>query len=193
MKAWEAVVAISIVLAAPSGVLSQRSATAAEWMALASDRIASRPGDTLVVLISEIATASSASQRAQARQTRLGGGLRSASGANENVELELARAFDGGGRNSEDSRMLAEVSVLVTSVLPNGDLEVAGAETLKVNGEVTRIAVRGRVRPQDISSANVVLSSRLANAEIAFEGAGFDARAARPGWVTRVLDWADLF
>jgi flagellar L-ring protein precursor FlgH len=45
------------------------------------------------------------------------------------------------------------------------------------------------VRPQDISPGNVVLSTRLAEAEIIYMGEGELAGRQRPAWWNRFLNW----
>ena len=64
-----------------------------------------------------------------------------------------------------------------------------GDQLLTVNDEQQKIQVKGRVRPQDISPGNVVLSTRLAEAEIVYIGEGELAGRQRPSWWARFLNW----
>ena len=52
--------------------------------------------------------------------------------------------------------------------------------------------VRGRVRPDDINGQNAVLSSRIADANIEYDGKGFASRGAKPGIVTQIFSWLGL-
>ncbi len=88
--------------------------------------------------------------------------------------------------------MVAQISVVVDKVMPNGDLHVEGAQALKINGEKTNIHVSGTVRLADITSGNAVLSSSLADAIIDYDGAGFVSASSEPGLITRALNWLDL-
>jgi flagellar L-ring protein precursor FlgH len=63
---------------------------------------------------------------------------------------------------------------------------------MNVNGEETTIRVRGRVRPADISRGNQVLSTRIADAQIDYDGRGFVSRNARPGLVHRLFSLLGL-
>ena len=81
------------------------------------------------------------------------------------------------------------MSVNVVNIAPNGDLYVKGDQLLTVNDEQQKIHVKGRVRPQDISPGNVVLSTRLAEAEIIYMGEGELAGRQRPAWWNRFLNW----
>jgi flagellar L-ring protein precursor FlgH len=61
-----------------------------------------------------------------------------------------------------------------------------------VNGEKRDIEIRGRIRPIDISSDNTIISSRLANAEINYDGEGFATRSAKPGLLNRIFSFLGL-
>jgi flagellar L-ring protein precursor FlgH len=94
-------------------------------------------------------------------------------------------ASDGAGRTQRSGRLLAQLSVTVTEVLPGGDLLVAGQQSLKINAEEQVITLHGIVRPRDIDAGNTVLSGRIAQARIEFDGAGFVTQQSRPGWLAR--------
>ena len=89
-------------------------------------------------------------------------------------------------------RVVAQISVEVRQVLPNGDLVVGGRQQMRINGERTQIDLEGRVRQADIASDNRVLSSRIASARIFFEGRGFLAGSAKPGIVSRIFRFLGL-
>lgn len=164
-----------------------------EWAALASDQLASQVGDSLTVLIYEDSSASNTAQKGSKKTTHAGGQVATGSSHVDSAQLDLAGSYDGAGQSGRADHMVAQISVVVTNVLANGDLEVAGDQVRDVNGEHTRIRVQGRVRRVDISSANTVLSTRLADARIDYNGAGFVNRAARPGVVGRLFDHLGLF
>ena len=52
--------------------------------------------------------------------------------------------------------------------------------------------MRGRIRPADITSDNSVLSSRIADAQINYDGKGFVSRSAKPGVINRVFSFLGL-
>jgi flagellar L-ring protein precursor FlgH len=72
-------------------------------------------------------------------------------------------------------------------VLPGENLEILGQKKLTLNNGDEYIRVRGIVRPEDITSNNVVQSDRIANAEITYIGAGDVADTGQQGWLSRVL------
>ena len=161
------------------------------WSALATDHRAARPGDSLTVVVYENSTASNSTQNGTRKTSQLSGQL-SSDARRTSGALDLSNSFQGAGQVGRAQQMLAQISVVVDEVLPNGDLRVSGAQNLTLNGEPTSISVRGRVRPQDVMSDNSVLSTRLADAEITYDGTGFVAKGARPGVITRALGWLGL-
>jgi flagellar L-ring protein precursor FlgH len=82
--------------------------------------------------------------------------------------------------------------VTVEEVLPNGDLRISGEQELDIAGERSHIRLKGRVRRSDISASNAVLSSRIADARIEYNGKGFASRGAKPGIISRVFNFLGL-
>jgi flagellar L-ring protein FlgH len=162
------------------------------WSALASDRRAEKIGDSLSVLVYENASATSNAGTTRKRDTRFGGKASVSGIFSEQGDVQFGGGYSGSGQTARGNRMVAQLSVTVDRVLPNGDLEVSGAQRLNVNGERANIRLKGRVRPEDILSGNTVISTRLAGAVIEFDGKGFATQAARPGLVTRVFGWLGL-
>jgi flagellar L-ring protein precursor FlgH len=161
------------------------------WAALAADRPATRVGDTITVVIDETSTASNSAHNSATKTSHFGGAL-STSGPNGNGALDLSSGFSGDGQTQRVHKMVAEISVTVEEVLPNGDLRVSGSQALKINGERTNIRLKGRVRPADIDDDNTVLSTRLADATIDYDGAGFIDNNVKPGLLTRIFSWLGL-
>jgi flagellar L-ring protein precursor FlgH len=155
------------------------------WPSLASDRQARQVGDSLTVLIYETSTATNSTQSGSKKSGRLTGQW-SVDGRGDGGDLALGGETAGSGQTGRSGRIVGQISVVVDAVLPNGDLHVAGQQLLKVNGQISTIRLSGRVRPADISSDNVVVSNRLAEASIEYGGAGFK-RPSTPGVVKRLL------
>ena len=82
--------------------------------------------------------------------------------------------------------------VTVRQVLPNGDLVVHGEQSLTVNKEQHKVALDGRVRPQDVGGDNTVLSTRLADAHIEDLGDGDLSDRQTRAWWRQVLDLLGL-
>ncbi|AHE55656.1 hypothetical protein NX02_19985 [Sphingomonas sanxanigenens DSM 19645 = NX02] len=163
-----------------------------DWPALAGDRVATATGDTLTVIVYENASAQNAAQNDSRRRSDVDGQIVAGSAFSERGQLGLGGAFESGGQTGRSGRMVAQLSVTVEEVLPNGDLRIAGRQSLKINGENTVIRLRGRVRRVDISPANAIISSRIADAEIDYDGKGFVSSSARPGILAKIFNFLGL-
>jgi len=159
---------------------------------LTADNKAYRVGDVLTIQVVESAAASANADTATRRSNDISAGLTRAHTPAIGVGLGNSGEFDGGGKTTRTGKLLAQLTVSVKQVLPNGDLQVAGEQLLLINDEQQRINVEGRVRPQDISDNNVVLSSRLAAARITYVGDGDLAERQKPAWWRQMLDWMGL-
>ena len=60
---------------------------------------------------------------------------------------------------------------------------------LTVNQGEEYVRVSGLIRPEDISSKNEVLSSRIAQAQITYTGAGTLNEATQVGWFATALNY----
>jgi len=189
--AGRGIVMVCLAVAAHCALLAEASAgdlyKPGSWPALASDRAAEKVGDSLTVLIQEASQASDASQNAGQGGVGANGNY-SAGAGNHDARLGLSGNYTAGGQNSLSGRMVAQISVVVDDVLPNGDLHVAGDQLININGRKTRIHLTGRVRRADISSANMVLSTSLADATIVYGGPGLDD-GGKPGLLGRMFSW----
>jgi flagellar L-ring protein precursor FlgH len=110
----------------------------------------------------------------------------------KSASADLSERFDGGGRIQRSGKLVAQLSVSVLEVMPNGDLVVAGEQRIEVNSETQHIRLSGRVRPEDITDANAVLSSRIADAKITYVGDGILGEKQSPGILSRILSWLRL-
>lgn len=167
----------------------------AKFESLTTVRRAALPGDTLTVLIYENATASATADAS----TEKTGGVGISLGTTHNSRTDtvgakgnLSEDFSGKGRIQRSGRLVAQLTVTVREVYPNGDLAVAGQQLIEVNGEKQQIVLKGRVRRLDIGEGNSVASSRLADAQITFVGDGILAEKQRPGLISRFLGWLGL-
>jgi flagellar L-ring protein precursor FlgH len=156
------------------------------WPAVASDRTAAQVGDAITVVILENTRASSKLENNSSRRSQVGGGF-NAGGIDESAALDFGGSYSGKGEVVRSEQFVAQMSVTVVELLPNGDLVIEGRQQMRINRENTEIGLRGRIRPQDISADNSVLSSRIAEAEIDYNGKGFVSRSAKPGIITRIL------
>lgn len=181
---------VSFAVAAPA--LADNLYKGGNWPSLAADRRASTVGDLVTIVVLTNNSATNAVSQGSKKRTSIDGRISAGNGLDEAGGLSFGGAYDGQGSNTRANRMAAQLSATVTEVLPNGDLVVSGWQTLNISGERTNIRVSGRVRPEDIGTNNAVISSRLAEARIEYDGKGFASRSAKPGIVARIFNWLGL-
>ncbi len=158
----------------------------AQFQSLTADRRRFQVGDALTILVVESASASSTADTGTQRDAQVGVGLSTPS-RDRHLSGNTSSEYNGTGRTQRSGRLLAQITVLVREVLPNGDLRVAGDQSLEINGERQTIHAEGRVRPRDINEQNTVQSSRLADARLSFAGDGVLGDMQRPRWWQRLL------
>jgi flagellar L-ring protein precursor FlgH len=105
-----------------------------------------------------------------------------------NNALGAERAFSGSGDSAQSNSLQGEITVMVSDILPNGNLVVRGEKILGLNQGAEFIRIAGIVRPQDVSANNEVLSGKLGNARIFYGGGGVIAEANSKGWLSRFFD-----
>ncbi|MCX8117523.1 MAG: flagellar basal body L-ring protein FlgH [Desulfobacterota bacterium] len=104
-------------------------------------------------------------------------------------QIDFSNQFDGKGETTRSSSMNAYITARVVQVFPNGNLLIRGTRLIQINNENQYISIEGIVRPEDISSTNVVLSTYIAEAKIELTGYGAISDKQRPGWLVHLLDW----
>ncbi|MET0182999.1 MAG: flagellar basal body L-ring protein FlgH, partial [Caulobacterales bacterium] len=165
-----------------SGAFADSLFRDSSFASLASDQRASNVGDILTVVVYQTAEARNAAQNAGGKERTLEGSLSGGSNT-ESGSLALSGDYRGRGEIRRSESFITQISVSITEKLANGDFRISGQQNMFVNGEETTIHVRGRVRPVDITRDNQVLSTRIADAEINYDGEGFVSRNARPGLI----------
>lgn len=175
----------------PAAAAAQSLYDEGSFRSLTADARAHAPGDTLTVQVVESSSATSTANTSANKQAGLGVTVGSTS-RTEKGTLDLNESFAGKGSIQRSGRLLAQLSVTVQDVAPNGDLLIAGRQLIEINGEKQHIDIEGRVRPTDIDETNTVLSSRIADAKITYVGDGILGEKQHEGLVGRILSWLGI-
>ena len=163
---------------------------------LVADHKASQIGDILTITVQESAN-TAASQRTKTDTTAsadasittfLYPGLLKRKGAMPAFNASGTNSFSGGGDIANSQTINATAAVLVTDVLPNGNLVIEGVRRLTFAGETQHMVLHGIVRPDDVSSANTVVSTNIADARVEFISEGSITDAAKKGWFTKLYE-----
>lgn len=105
------------------------------------------------------------------------------------VKAETKRDSKGDAETTRSGSLTASITVTVVAVDQSGNLHVQGDKIVSVNREDQHIVLTGTVRPEDITSDNSVLSSRLADARIDYYGRGTVGDKQNVPLVHRLYDW----
>ncbi len=100
-----------------------------------------------------------------------------------------SNSLKGDGETSRVGTLSGRVTARVIKILNSGNMVIEGKRQLTVNNEDQFIIITGIIRPEDISTDNLIFSSNIADARIIYTGKGVVDDKQHPGWATRVLDW----
>ncbi len=109
------------------------------------------------------------------------------------LQLDSSRGFNGTGSTDQSNSLSGEVSVTVSEVFPNGTMMVQGGKRVTLNRGDEYVQIKGIVRWADVDADNRVMSTRVADAQIAYTGKGDVARASRQGWFGRFFSVVSPF
>ena len=91
---------------------------------------------------------------------------------------------DGVGRQglgvNRSEAISLTIAAVVSGVLPNGNLVIQGNQEVKINNELRQLTVAGIVRPEDITAANTINHTQIAEARVSYGGKGAIPERAEP-------------
>lgn len=150
------------------------------------DQRARRIGDILTVNIDIDDRAQTQNSTQRSRSNDISGGISNFFG----LENSLGRAFPGGfdpqnlvgvegqsnaagsGAINRSERVNLTIAAVVTDVLSNGNMVIQGRQEVRTNRELRELTVAGIVRPEDITAANTINHTQIAEARISYGGRG---------------------
>jgi flagellar L-ring protein precursor FlgH len=162
---------------------------------------ARREGDILTIKIVENSSATNKASTNTDRSSSLSAGMEAFFNLEKNYPADhgffnpfsavrggIDSQFEGSGATQRSGALSAYMTAVVVEVMPNGNLLIEGNREVRVNAENQMITLTGMVRPRDISADNVIQSTYIADARIAYSGTGVLNDRQRPGWFTRIMD-----
>jgi flagellar L-ring protein precursor FlgH len=97
-------------------------------------------------------------------------------------------SVDGNGKITRTDQVNVHMAMLVTQVLPNGNLVVIGHQEMRVNYEVRDLQITGVIRPQDISAINTISLDKIAEARVSYGGHGQLMDVQQPRYGQQLFD-----
>ena len=177
--------------AAPAPVSAQSLWAAEEGVGvnIFADRKASQVGDILTIIISETTSTSSTKTKTNSKSgnqslsagTGIFGFLAAATASGSD-------SFKANGAATDTNKVSGRVTVSVVEVKPNGNMVVEGTQSIWQNRDEHKITLRGMVRADDVTAANTVASSLVADATLKFDGKGPLNAKQRQGILTQIFN-----
>jgi flagellar L-ring protein precursor FlgH len=167
---------------------------------MVADHKAAHTGDIVTVIVQESANASSTQNKESTRKSSVNdavqqflfppgvSGLGTHAGQLPSLQITGASDYTGGGQVSNSQTVTSQAAVIVTDVLPNGNMVIEGVRLVSFSGETQYVVLHGLVRPDDIASNNTVLSSNIAEARVEFVNKGTLVDAEKKGWLQGLYD-----
>jgi flagellar L-ring protein precursor FlgH len=157
------------------------------------DQRASKIGDILTVNIDINDTAKLSNQTDTSRETKLDGGVSKFFGLESKLDKVLPGTPDpahlitsgsnssvaGSGSVNRSEAITLTIAAVVAGVLPNGNLRIEGRQEVRINQELRELTIAGIVRPEDITSANTIRHTQIAEARVSYGGRGAVSRVQR--------------
>ena len=175
--------AVLLFICIPAGAWAQGS--------LYTDLKAVNVGDVVTIIILEKTMASNSSGLDTEKESRFfteGSGTGPMDFVNPfSLSANIGREHEGRGSTERAGSIVGKMAATVVSVTPNGNLEIEGKREIVVNDEREILTITGTVRPQDISTDNIVYSTEIANTQIEYRGKGLVTSGSKPGIISRIV------
>jgi len=153
-------------------------------------------GDTMTVILQENLsasnkTSSNISRNSNSKMTigmpSLADSLTDNNGNKAGLDGLAKHDFSGKGSSSSENSFLGVITVVVHSLLPNGNLNVFGEKKIAINQGTELVRFSGIIDPSTISKNNSVVSTQVANANIEYISNNYTSPANKMGWLQRFL------
>ncbi len=104
------------------------------------------------------------------------------------IDLSSDSSSEGVGTVERDEAINLRIAAIVTQLLPNGNLVIAGRQEVRVNYEVRELQIAGIIRPEDITSTNEIAFDQIAEARMSYGGRGQISDLQQPRYGQQVFD-----
>ena len=158
---------------------------------LFEDRRARNVGDTITINLVERNNAQKSANANATRNGSMTAGIGPISrlplsGLNGlELEADAESEFAGKGAAAANNAFNGTITVTVIDVYPNGNLLVSGEKMVAINQGNEFIRFSGVINPNNVTAANTVQSTQVADARIEYRGSGFIDESNTMGWLQR--------
>jgi flagellar L-ring protein precursor FlgH len=169
---------------------------------LYTDRKAFRVGDLVTIVINQSTTAVKDQNTETSKDTSVNDQLSAFLGpflGGERTAAEILRrdphsvwtsadSFKGKGKLNNTETLTSTIQARVTDVMPNKVLRLEASRRVDLGQEKSDLVLTGLVRQEDLTTANTILSTQVADLQVKQVTNGEISRSQKKGWLTRVWE-----
>jgi flagellar L-ring protein FlgH len=108
-------------------------------------------------------------------------------------KFQFDNKYENDGQNDREDKFETRIQARVIDVKPNGNLVIEARQHETHDEEIIEITVTGICRSEDVTPANTILSTQIAELTLVEQNRGAVRDATQRGWIPRLLDWAKPF
>ena len=161
---------------------------------LFADNLAADVGDSITVLIADQSSFSKKGERELEKSTSSSGSV------NINAKLvdfsipagdlvqESSRKLEGSNEYTSSREFADSITCTVIDRLPNDNMVIAGRSSRTIAEEDVVTIVTGIVKPDDVSGANTVPSTRVAHLSVYYETQDDINAYMEHGWLNKIIN-----
>jgi flagellar L-ring protein FlgH len=97
------------------------------------------------------------------------------------------------GKNQRGDKFETRFQARIVDVKPNGNLVIEAKQSETHDEEVIEITLTGVCRSEDVTPANTIFSTQIAEMVLVEKNSGALRDATTRGWIPRLLDWTKPF
>jgi flagellar L-ring protein precursor FlgH len=155
-----------------------------------SDRMGLSVGDLITVVVDEQTAATERVSRYAVGNRSQRNDLNTALGATQNA-YNISSGITSDSRDIGEANRTGDLTsvltVRVVSIEENGIARIEGSKKVTVDGRAQDITLKGVIRGSDVSTSNTILSNRIAEAMITYNGKKIGPRTGIIGKILGML------
>ena len=104
------------------------------------------------------------------------------------VGVDSTSRSRGSGSTEREEEVRMTLAATITQILPNGNMVIQGRQEVRVNYEKRILELAGIIRPEDITTENLISYDKIAEARISYGGKGQITDVQQPRYGQQVFD-----
>jgi flagellar L-ring protein precursor FlgH len=104
------------------------------------------------------------------------------------VDLNYSNEFSGDGKYDRRDTFTARIQARIIDIKPNGNLVLEARKMVQSDKESMEIVMTGTARPDDVTTANTLLSTQLYDLNLVKKHTGELRQATKKGPLTKLFE-----